>query len=275
MQPWVDFPASNRIVYPMKLGTFSDAVINADLPVPAGIIGPQGKKAAKRFDVYRNNVIVGLVGSLVDIFPSVHNLVGDEFFRAMAAVYARQEPPTSPLLFEYGGGFPAFLEQFEPVQKLIYLPDVARFELIWLQAYHAADVPVLNPDALAAIAPENLAETRFIPHPAAHVVRSGYASVSILSASRSGGDLSSIDPMVGEDGLISRSNYDVEIRNLPPGAAVFLAQLMDGETLGAAAGAAMGEAENFDIAAAITAMLEAGAFSDLHTNDDNGRGSTS
>lgn len=259
----------------MKLGTFSDAVIDADLPVPSGIVGPPGKKADKRFNVYRNNVIVGLVNSLVDIFPAIHRLVGDEFFRAMAAVFARQEPPASPLLFEYGTGFPTFLEHFEPVQKLVYLPDVARFEVVWLEAFHAADMPVLQADALAAIAPENLADTRFIRHPTAQVVRSMYASVSILSASRSAEGLSHIDPMACEDGLISRSNYDVEIRNLPPGAAVFLQQLMDGEGLGAAAGAAMTEAENFDIAAAISAMLEAGAFSGLLTHDDNRRGSTS
>ena len=35
--------------------------------------------------------------------------------------------------------FPNFLETFEPAQRAPFLPDVARIEWAWRQAYHAAD----------------------------------------------------------------------------------------------------------------------------------------
>ncbi|MCP4315312.1 MAG: DUF2063 domain-containing protein [Hyphomicrobiales bacterium] len=246
-----------------SLEPFSDALLDPDLPTPKGIVGPKGKKAAKRFNVYRNNVTVGLVGALADIFPAVHRLVGDEFFRAMARIYVQTEQPSSPLLFRYGAGFPAFLKTFEPVAKLTYLPDVARIERAWLDAYHAADTPVMDPADLGAIAPEDLADQRFITHPATFVVRSNFAAVSIFAANRAGKDLSGIDPLIAEDGLITRREFDVEIRQLPAGAAAFLQALAGGATLGEAAGSAVEQSEDFDLAAAIAAMLEAGAFSAL------------
>ncbi len=247
----------------VSLDTFSAALADPETGTPKGIVGPDGKGAVKRFNVYRNNVAVGLIGALEDTFPAIQRLVGEPFFKAMARVYVQAEPPSSPLLFRYGEGFPDFLERFEPVQHLPYLPDVARLERAWLDAYHAADEPVLNSDVLAAVAPEDLPDQRFRVHPAAHIIRSSFAAVSIFSANRSeqaGGDT---DPTMPEDGLITRRGTDVEIRHLPPGAAVFFTLLVDGRPLGEAAERAAGETADFDLAAAIAAMLEAGLFSGL------------
>ncbi|MEM6463063.1 MAG: DNA-binding domain-containing protein [Pseudomonadota bacterium] len=247
----------------VPLEPFSDALLNPQLPTPEGVVGPDGKKADKRFNVYRNNVTVGLVGTLADIYPAVQRLVGESFFGAMAQIYVQSEQPKSPILFRYGTGFPSFLETFEPVARLPYLPDVARIERAWLDAYHAADAPILSPAQLSAVPPENLAEQRFVVHPATAIVRSQFAAVSIFSANRAGGDLTGIDPKQAEDGLVTRRVVEVEIRTLPPGAAVFLQALCDGATLGEAAGLATDEAPLFDLSAAISAMLEAGAFTAL------------
>ncbi|MEM9105480.1 MAG: DNA-binding domain-containing protein [Pseudomonadota bacterium] len=246
---------------------FSKALLDPDLPTPEGVVGPNGKRANKRFNVYRNNVTVGLIGTVADIYPAVQRLVGEQFFDAMARVYVQTEQPKSPLLFRYGTGFPSFLETFEPVAKLAYLPDVARIERVWLDAYHAADEPALDPVDLSAIPPEDLALQRFVPHPATAIVRSPFAAVSIFSATRAGNDLTGIYPQSAEDGLVTRRGIEVEIRQLPAGGAEFLQHLIDGATLGEAAEAGAAIAQDFDLAAAIGAMLEAGAFSALDRPD--------
>jgi hypothetical protein len=69
----------------------------------------------------------------------VRKLVGDEFFKAMAGVYLRANPPADPRLALYGTRFPGFLARFGPVAHLAYLPDVARLDLGLRQSYHAAD----------------------------------------------------------------------------------------------------------------------------------------
>jgi hypothetical protein len=239
---------------------FCAALLNPDLPLPRGVIGPRGKAATKRFAVYRNNVTVSLVNALADIFPAVARLVGEDFFRSMARLYMSDEPPQSARLFEYGHGFAAFLEHFEPVAKLPYLPDVARLERCWLDAYHAADAEPLAPETLAAIAPEDLGSLCFTPHPATRTVDSRFAAVSIFSASRSNKPLDQIKPLSPEAGLITRPLDEVQIRLLPPGAAPFFEALIAGRTLGEAAEQTFEQHPSFDLPSALTAMLESGAF---------------
>lgn len=124
---------------PVTSGAFAAALQNRDLPPPDGLSRPGGKPATRRFAVYRNNVAVSLVDALAAIYPTLQNLVGEEFFRAMAHAYVLHNLPTSPLLFTYGANFPAFIETFAPASALPFLPDVARVERAWLDAFHAED----------------------------------------------------------------------------------------------------------------------------------------
>ena len=77
---------------------------------PPIVAGPNGKAAVKRYNVYRNNVTVSLIDALAAVYPAVQRITGVDFFRAMARFHVRATPPTSPLLFEYGRDFPAFIE---------------------------------------------------------------------------------------------------------------------------------------------------------------------
>src|SRR6267143_1204213 len=79
----------------------SPGLIDPEYPAPAGVIGPNGKRAALRYNVYRNNVTVSLINALAANFPATQRITGVEFFRAMARFHIRATPPTSPLLFEY------------------------------------------------------------------------------------------------------------------------------------------------------------------------------
>lgn len=240
---------------------FGAALLNPELPLPEGIVGPHGKNALKRFAVYRNNVTVSLIDALAGIFPAIQRLVGESFFRDMARLYMAKEPPRSPVIFEYGSGFAAFLERFEPLARYPYLPDVARLERAWLDAFHAADADPLHSGSLAAIPPEHLAGTTFTAHPATRIVKSSFAAVSIFSASREDRALDGIRPDEPEDGLITRPSDSVEVRQLPAGAAEFFTALIAGTTLGEAADATMARHPVFDLPSAISAMLEAGVFS--------------
>ncbi|GKX35035.1 MAG: DUF2063 domain-containing protein [Rhizobiaceae bacterium MnEN-MB40S] len=240
---------------------FTTALSDPDTPAPKGIKGPDRKKSAKRFDIYRNNVVVGLIDALGEIFPAVARLVGEQFFRDMARLYIRANPPNSPLLFRYGRSMPDFLATFEPVAHLAYLPDVARIELAWLDAFHAADTSCFSAADLGAVPESELDDLRLTPHPASRIIRSRWAAVSIVSTTRSGASLADIDPTAPEDGLVTRPGYNVQLRRLPPGTATFLQSLIDGARLADAAEAAGRDCTEFDLPLALRAMLEAGAFS--------------
>jgi hypothetical protein len=239
---------------------FAGALLDPDLATPTVVAGPKSKAAVKRYNVYRNNVTVSLINALAAAFPATLRITGVDFFRAMARFYVRATPPTSPLLFEYGRDFPDFVERYEYAQSVPWLSDVARIERAWLDAYHAADVQPLMPHDLATIPSEQLPNAVLKPHPATRVIRSRFSAVTIFTASRSDGPDSHLEVVEPEDALVTRPALEVEVRRLPPGGTIFLSRLITGESLGAAASAALSESPSFDLSANIRGLLEAGAF---------------
>jgi len=252
---------------PSFAATFATALTDPTRTTPAGVIGPRGKAAVKRYNVYRNNVTVSLTDALAAIYPAVQRITGVEFFRAMARFHVHASPPTSPLLFEYGREFPAFIEAYEYAQDMPWLADVARIERAWLDAYHAMDARPLASDALAAVPPDRLGELVFTPHPATRILRSLYPAVAIFVINRSEGPVTPLHSSDAEDALITRPGMEVTVRHLPPGGAVFLTSLIAGEPLAAAAAAAFEQAPSFDLAASIAGMVEAGVFSAIELGD--------
>ena len=118
---------------------FASALLDSNLPAPQGLVGPDGVQSERRFTVYRNNVFVGLTEALRAGFPCTARLVGEEFFMAMARIFAAAHPPGSPVLLHYGAEFPDFIASFPPAASLPYLADVARIERAATEAYHERD----------------------------------------------------------------------------------------------------------------------------------------
>src|SRR6516164_8103437 len=141
----LDHPSKVKL-QPSFAAVFAHGLTDPTRTTPADVVGPRGKAAVKRYNVYRNNVMVSLIDALAAIYPAVQRITGVEFFRAMARLYARAAPPESPLLFEYGRQFPAFIEAYKYAAQMPWLADIARLERAWLDAYHAADAAQLSAD---------------------------------------------------------------------------------------------------------------------------------
>ena len=231
---------------------------------PDAITGPNGKDAVRRYNVYRNNVTVSLIDALAATFPAVQRATGVAFFRAMARFHIRATPPTSPLLFEYGHDFPDFIAHYEYARPLPWLADVARIERAWLDAYHAADRAPLSGADLAAVPPEQLADIIFVAHPATRLVRSDFPALTHFVTNRGDDAPAPIETTGPEDALITRPGDDVVVRALPPGGSIFLAALIAGETLGAAAAMALDATPSFDLSGNIAGMIAAGVFAEIH-----------
>ncbi len=232
---------------------FAAALLDPEKPVPPGLVRPDGQAAGRRFDIYRNNVVVALIEALGEAFPVVRALVGEEFFEAMAGVYVRAHPPSSARMMFYGKGFAAFLETFGPVAGLAYLPDVARLEYARRLAYHAADEPAADPSVLAGLDPAALMEVRLSLQAACRIVRSAHPVHAIWRFNATE-DKSPVQPGA-EDVLVSRPADAVLVQLLPPGGAAFLLALEAGEPLGPAAERAAAEAPEFDLGASLAGMF--------------------
>ncbi|MDP5084216.1 MAG: putative DNA-binding domain-containing protein [Yoonia sp.] len=216
----------------VRQAAFRNAMLDPAAAVPAGIINPDGGQAAKRFDVYRNNVAVSLSDALEAAFPIVRKLVGDQFFRAMAGIYLRKHPPKSPLMMFYGHAMPQFLRRFPPAQTLGYLPDIAAVELALRHAYHAADATPVTPQEFADLAPDALMGVRLRIAPAVQTVASSYPIHAIYRANTS--DTAPKPVMQAEAILITRPAFDPELHRINAAAATCIEALKSGQTLGQA-----------------------------------------
>lgn len=236
---------------------FVQSLLDPDAAVPDGLVNPDGAKAAKRFDVYRNNVAHSLTEALETAFPVIVKLVGAANFKVLAGVYLRRHPPLSALMMHYGAEMPDFLAGFEPVKSLLYLADVARLELALRESYHAADATPLNPNELQAMPAERLMASRVTFAPAVRLVRSRWPVHSIWARNMDSGPKPGT---LGENVLITRPEFDPVMTVLPPGGGSFIAGLIKGETFGAALDTATAAAPEFDLSATLGALLAGGAI---------------
>ncbi len=232
--------------------SFRNALLDPETPAPDGLVTPEGTHAEKRFGVYRNNVAHSLSSALVDGFPVLTKLLGEEFFRQMALVYLRIHPPASQLIMHYGAAMPTFLVGFPGTVHLKYLPDVARLELALRRAYHAGDAEAIAPADLTQLDQATLMDTRLVLAPAVETLTSEFPVLSIWEFNMQDGPKPT---MQAEEILISRRGYDPVAQRLPVGGAIFVNALIKGHAFGTALGLATSEVADFDLTATLSALI--------------------
>jgi hypothetical protein len=234
---------------------FARALFDIDAPAPAHVSGSDHEPPERRFSIYRNNVMAGLVSALRTRFPVVDQLVGTEFFRAMAGAYVAKQPPRSPVLLYYGDTFPAFIDGFAPAAPIPYLGDVARIELARGLAYHAADVAPLEAAAFAALPLDRLGELRVRLHPSVSIVTSQHPAFSIWRVNQNPDRVVPVSPWGPEATLIARPFLQVETRLVSADVARFIQELAGGATMADAFVTGTEASATFDATEAIGVLI--------------------
>jgi hypothetical protein len=243
---------------------FAAALIDPERACPPDLRSWNGSDPTPRFAVYRNNVVVSLVDALAEQFPVTLELVGAEFFHAMARVFVLRHPPRSRTIAYIGVPFPDFIASFGPAAAVPYLADVARLEMARIQSCHAADADTLGADAIVHVLadPRQLAQVVVTLHPSVHLLSSSHAIFALWAAHQGVFDIADVDPDMAQHVLVFRDGLDVQTMQIPLGSYVFLRQLHDGKPLAQAADAAAAAAQDtvaahapFDLPVAIALLL--------------------
>lgn len=242
--------------------TWAQSLLDPSQSPPAGLTTWNHSDPSKRLAVYRNNVVVSLVDALAHTFPVTQELVGEDFFRAMAQVFVRAHPPRTRVLAHYGQALPGFIAQFSPAAGLPYLADVAQLEWQRLQALHAADASAMEPTAIAMLLGDaaSLPQVHWQPHPSLHMLRSPHAAVSLWAAHQadSGLALEHIDTEQAESALVFRNGLNVMVLQADAGLAALTAGLLDNAPFGAAIAQALSADPAFDPAQAMAVLIRHG-----------------
>lgn len=243
--------------HPEFLRQFETALRGGALP--AGLTARDSAEVERCFAVYRNTLATGLSTALASRFPVIRQLLGDEFFAALARLYAEADRPASPILAAWGAGFAAFLDGFPPLSGYPYLGDVARIEHARGLAFHAADASPVDPARLAGADPGRV---RLRLHPAVRLLDLAHPAVSIWARHQPGG--AALPVAQGpETALILRDPaFQVPVRPVAAGDAALLRGLLAGQRLSAAAAAAQAATPGHDPQPLLVGLMRAGAIID-------------
>lgn len=210
-----------------------------------------------RLRVYRNNVVTAWADTIVKSYPAVERLVGTDFMRGAAIAFARAYPPQSPVLSLYGDGFPAFLEGFAPAASLPYLPDIARLDRAWTEAFFAANAPPLEAQQISILSDEEIGRMAPGLHPSVQILESQWNAWEIWKANREDGEIATIELKEAPTASVIWWSPDgIADRALSPSELSFLKAVDKGFSFGNAL-----EAQQPEALASFSEALAGGMFS--------------
>lgn len=243
---------------------FAAALLGDSREIAHSVVGG-GLAPAQRVQVYRNAVRVRLKDALADTYPVLRRLVGDACFDGVAAEFLRQHPPRVGWLHPFGARMAELCARLPVLAGLPYLPDVARLEWAWQQAFHAAGAPGLPAQAFAAVPLEQQHAIGLRLQAGASLISSPYPIGRIFEVNQPdypGDDAVSLN-QGGESVLIIRRGFEVRVELLPAGEYALLAALAASAPLGDALFAAIDAQPDCPTAAVLARHIAAGTFTRL------------
>ena len=189
--------------------------------------------AAQQLAVYRNSLTAGMARALADTYPVCRRLVGQDFFHALCRAYITLHTSRSPDLNDYGADFGDFLRDFDGVQSLPYLPDVARLEWLWQRAFTARNTRPLSHASLARVSEARRERLQVGRVPASGLLASPYPAHRIWTVNQDdyAGD-TAVD--LAEGGvrlLVWRKGVDMRMQALSPAEWALLKAIDTSQTL--------------------------------------------
>jgi hypothetical protein len=201
-----------------------------------------GDNRQDRLAVYIGNTYHNLREALRAVYPVIDRLVGEQFFDYAANRYIRDHPSQSGDIQCFGDSFPAFLESFPPAVSLSYLADTATLEWLVHEVFHAADHAPLPLSELSSLAGADCSTLRLRLHPACRLFASAFPVLRIWEVNQPESlSNESVDAQAGGDQvLIHRVGFAIDIQALPDGEFTMLTALREGQTVDGAYDLALG-----------------------------------
>jgi hypothetical protein len=202
----------------------------------------------RRFNIYRNNTFMSLTATLIAVFPVTLQLLGESYFRFVASVFIRDNPPQEARLVRYGGNFADFLAGFDDIRAMPFVAETARLE--WRIA-EALDAPVLAACTLAELDGGG-ADTvpELFLQPSLRLLLCRWPALTIWSAHQAGGDIEALAKLKREPERIAlwRSSESIRFLRLDAPHFAFLHALKTRANLEAAVCRVLARSPDFDLA---------------------------
>lgn len=194
---------------------------------------PQGT-VESRWHIYASGYLARIVETLEHDYPAVKRILGNFHFRALTERYLITHSPRSFDLRYAGDRLASFLEQDSLIEKLPFLPDLAKLEWLLSEAFVAKDPEPLLWSDLQTMAPQAVSELPLALNPGTAVIRSAWPIIDIRNLKDKSDDEVSLTvegrPSIA---LVYRHELQARCRNLDEEDAQFIEAAAEGTSLAA------------------------------------------
>ena len=217
----------------------------------------------KALSIYRNNGLALAVLSLESVFPTLHALLGEDAFAALAKNFWRAAPPTRGDLGEYGAELADFIDAQSALDEFGYLPDCARLDWACHCAERASDGSV-ELESLQLLQTEEPEALRLVFPPGTCLISSAYPIVSLraVGGQGPGQDYAQAQAQLaageGQHALVLRFGMRVQVTPINAPDARWMAACLAGNCL---ADALDGAGDGFDFGQWLEGALKEGWLS--------------
>ncbi len=228
--------------------TFSNAILEQDSSQVTHSLDSKKVPIEDAFQIYINNVNLGLCEILSHYFPAIWSLLGEECAFGFATRFIKFYPPEIKNFEDWPAEFPKFLNEQSELKNLPYLMDAGVLE--WLQScsYNAKNQTALTPSEISSFIAKSENENFYIVLDASFsLAQFQYeAHVIVKTALNEASDEIEISPSIYFY-TISRINKKVHIECVDEKKFLFLKALNTQTLIEASQTANLSEDEQFQI----------------------------
>lgn len=142
----------------------------------------------EQLEIYREQFWLRHTGALVEDFPGLCGILGQDDWNQLAVQYLREVVPTSFTLRDLGAGLADVVERASWLPHQALCHDMARLELAYVDAFDAPDTQPLDAGRLAAIPEEQLPLAQLVLAPSVRLLEVGYPVADLRRALQAAGD---------------------------------------------------------------------------------------
>jgi hypothetical protein len=142
--------------------------------------------AEARLGIYRHAYRSRLAEALDDVYPILHQVLGDETFASMAELFIETHPSIHRSIRWYGSEVGEFLAGQAPFAEQPVLAEIARFEWTLSEVFDAPDAAPVDRSALSGIDPGAWPALRFRFHPSIRRLALSWNTVPVWQHMSSG-----------------------------------------------------------------------------------------
>lgn len=136
--------------------------------------GSRRLSPVEQLEVYREQFWLRHTSSLVDDFPGLSGLLGQNRWEALVEAYLAAHPPRTPLLRDLGHGLPEFVAERHELPERELASDLARLEWTYVELFDAPEVAPITAEELSGVGNDAWPRARLLFKPALRLLRLAY-----------------------------------------------------------------------------------------------------